>query len=199
MKTQGNSEKTSAAAQKSKQTTFDSLPPAKKNTSQAPDAAPKKGIVITEIGSAAREDDLSVKISFSLSPSKAAFSKVNSELFFDGEKLSSGRFIIPQSKLAKDDFEIPLVLGMKGVAAGSHVIRVEMYELWSSGEKLHAASREVQIDYVPVTRAEKLIKIPIVKQAPEEDVFLVSSADKKIYSGFQKDEKEELTTERDGY
>lgn len=44
-----------------------------------------------------------------------------------------------------DDFELTPVLDMKGISSGSHVIKVEMYVLWS-GEKLACASKEVVVD-----------------------------------------------------
>jgi len=44
------------------------------------------------------------------------------------------------------------VLDMKGIPAGSYTIKVEMYELWSSGEKLSEAIKELNVDYAPQTR-----------------------------------------------
>jgi hypothetical protein len=36
---------------------------------------------------------------------------------------------VPQSPLEKDEFEVKPVLDMKGIPAGNHSIKVELYEL----------------------------------------------------------------------
>jgi hypothetical protein len=54
---------------------------------------------------------------------------------------------------------------MRGIGAGLHVIKVEMFELRASAEKLKFARKEVTIDYVSVKRADRLIAVPIVKRA----------------------------------
>jgi hypothetical protein len=38
-----------------------------------------------------------------------------------------------------------------------------MFELWSSGERLTQAVKEVNIDYVPQTRESRFVKISTVK------------------------------------
>jgi len=48
------------------------------------------------------------------------------------------------------------VLDMKGVNAGSYIIRVEMYKLWSNGEIFSFTSKEVAVEYVPKTRESGL-------------------------------------------
>ena len=149
MKTQRLREKVLAEIAQSRQTTFDNLPSREQSGNQAETQTSKKQIIITDVASAAGEDELAVKIGFRLVPSKAAFSKITLELYFDREKFYSTPISIPQSKLATDDFEFPRVLDMKGIAAGFHVINVEMFELWSSGEKLSATSREVTIITFP--------------------------------------------------
>ena len=63
---------------------------------------------------------------------------------------------ISQSLLASDDFELTPVLDMKGVNAGSYIIRVEMYKLWSNGEIFSFTSKEVAVEYVPKTRESGL-------------------------------------------
>src|ERR1035438_8266484 len=65
-----------------KQLTLDSIP----NASQKEPAKPnlqslEKRIVITEIGVSTKEDELALKVSFKLFPSKTAFSKVQSMEF----------------------------------------------------------------------------------------------------------------------
>lgn len=101
-------------------------------------------------------DELALKVVFRLLPSKTAFSKVRSNLWFDDQQISSVSISIPQSPLAADDFELTPVLDMKGICAGSHTIKVEMCELWSSGEKLSSTSKEVTVEYVPQTRESTL-------------------------------------------
>ena len=68
---------------------------------------------------------------------------------------------------------------MKGVAAGEYLVRVEMYEPWPSGEKLNFTSKEISVDYVPQTRAERLVKIPTVKSVAGTDLTVVSSRRKR--------------------
>jgi hypothetical protein len=109
----------------------------------------EKHIIITEIGAITREDELALKIGFKLLPSKTAFSKVKSDLAFDNQQISSVIIRIPQSPLAGDDFELTPVLDMKGINAGSHSIRVEMYEPWSNGEKLSFTSKELLWNMFP--------------------------------------------------
>ena len=52
---------------------------------------------------------------------------------------------------------------MKEIGAECYLIRVEMHELWSSGEKLYLTSKKNYIQYAPHTMAERLVKIPTVK------------------------------------
>src|SRR4030067_3728829 len=121
----------------SKQLTLDRLPNSpKKNSVDVNVSATKKQIIITEINTVTKEDELALNVGFRLLPSKTAFSKVRSTLWFDGQQISSVSITIPQSPLATDEFELHPVLDMKGINAGSHTIKVEMYELWSSGEKI---------------------------------------------------------------
>jgi hypothetical protein len=105
-----------------------------------------------------KEEELTLKVGFQLLPSKTAFSKIKSDLYFNGKILSSVLITIPQGQLAKDDFELTPLLDMKGINAGSHSIRVEMYEPWSNEEKLSFTSKEVTVEYVPQTRESRLIE-----------------------------------------
>jgi hypothetical protein len=41
---------------------------------------------------------------------------------------------------------------MKEIPAGAHTVKVEINELWSSGEKLSEAFRELKVDYVSQTQ-----------------------------------------------
>jgi len=112
----------------------------------------EKQIVITEISTTPKVDELSLKVGFRLVPSKTAFSKVHFVLWFDNQQIRSVSIRIPQGSLAADEVELTPVLDMKGIPAGSYTIKVEMYELWSSGEKLSEAIKELNVDYAPQTR-----------------------------------------------
>ena len=116
--------------------TLDNLPNSKEKPAKYRAQIHKKRIIITEIDTLTKEDELALKVSFTLVPSKNSFSKVKLDLWFDNQKIKSFSIMIPQSPLAKDEFELTPVLNMKGIPAGNHCIKVEMYELWSSGEKL---------------------------------------------------------------
>ena len=182
---------------RSKQTTLDNLPEAPKNESiETFVNNPKKQIVITEIGFVTKENELALRIEFGLFPSKKFFSKMRADLFFDGQKLRSVSIMIPQSPLARDDFKLNPVLDMKGITAGSHVIRVEMFELWDSGEKFTCASKEVWIDYVPLRREDRLIKVPTVKSVAGKDLVVVSESEKNIYREIDENIRKEAVSKR---
>ena len=190
--------KTPKSLKPSKQTTLDSLPNApKKEPAEAPSSARKKQIIITEISTITREDELALKIGFKLIPSKTAFSKLKSNLWFDDQQISSVSISIPQSPLATDEFELTPVLDMKGINAGSHTIKVEMYELWSSGEKLNYTSKEVTIDYIPKNREDSLIRVPIVRSIAGTGLVVVSDSDKSIYHEIEETMKKEIISKRD--
>jgi len=190
-------EKTFAEVKKSKQTTFDSLPTGQEKPSQKIEASTNKQIVITEICNEAREDDLELKVVFRLIPSRAAFSKIIAELYFDGQKLYRTAVRIPQGLLSANDLELPFILDMRGINAGLHSIRVEMYELWNSEEKLNCASKEVTLEYVPARRQDRFIKIPIVKNSTGAEIEVVSKPEKDVYREIEKDLKKELMSQQD--
>ena len=123
-------EKMRDAAKQSKQMTFDNLPEAhKKESVETVVPKQKKQIVIGEIGTLAKEDELELKVGFRLFPSRNSFSKITVELYFDEQKIHTKSVSIPRSPLTRNELELPpFVLDMKGVAAGSHTIKVEMYE-----------------------------------------------------------------------
>ena len=194
----GKAKKTPKSFKPFKQLTLDSLPnPPKKEPAEAPSSTQKKQIIITEIAAVTKEDELALKIGFKLLPSKTAFSKLKSNLWFDDQQISSVSISIPQSPLATDAFEINPVLDMKGITAGPHSIKVEMYELWSTGERLSQTAKEVVVDYVPQTRESKLVKVPIVKRVAGADLAVVSESEKAIYREIEQIEKKELISKRD--
>jgi hypothetical protein len=183
----------------SKQTTLGNLP-------EAPKAEPSKAVVmkelkkqieITQITPSTREDELELKVGFRLVPSRTFFSSVTSDLFFDEQKIDSLRLRILQGPLSTDDSEFSSTLDMTGIGEGQHTIRVEMYELWASGEKLHCTSKEVAVAYVPLRREDRLIKVPTVKSAAGTDLEIVSDSEKRIYREINEEMKKESESKRD--
>ncbi len=182
----------------SKQATLSDKPETRKVQPAKP-AAPKppKKIEITDVNTSLREDELVLKIAFRLLPSRTAFSKLTADLYFDDQKIESLRLRVLQGPLATDDSEFSSVLDMTGIAQGQHNLRVEIYELWSSGERLTSASKEVAIDYIPVRREDRLIKVPIIKSVAGADLAIVTDSEKNIYREIEKDMKEESDSRRD--
>ena len=160
---------------------------------------PTKAIVINKISDTTKEDELALKVDFSLLPSKTSFSKINLDLFFQEHLLNSATISIPQSTLLSDTSEFPLILDMKGIASGEYQIRIEMYELWSSGDKLNFTFKEITVQYVPQTRAERLVKIPTVESVAGTDLIVVSSSTKNIYREMEQDQKQEVISKRDDW
>jgi hypothetical protein len=158
---------------------------------------PSKAIVINQILDTTNEDELALKVEFSLLPSKASFSKVNLDLFFQEHLLNSTIISIPQSTLLNDTSQFPLILDMKGIVAGKYPIRVEMYEPWSSGEKLNFTFKEITVQYVSKTREARLVKIPTVKSVAGSNLTVVSSSAKNIYREIEQDQKQESMSRRD--
>jgi hypothetical protein len=156
-----------------------------------------KEIIINRIADTTKEDELALKIEFSLLPSKVSFSKINLDLYFQENLLNSVSLCIPQSALLNESLEFPLALDMKGIAEGNYLIRVEMYEPWDSGEKLNFTAKETAVQYVPQTRADRLVKIPTVKSVAGADLTVVSSSVKNIYRNIEQDQKQEAISKRD--
>lgn len=191
-------EKIQADIKHSKQTTLDN-PPETSNT-ELPKVASteqKKLIEITAISTCTREDELALKVGFKLLPSRTVFSRVTSDLYFDDQKIDSLRLRILQGPLATDYSEFSSVLDMIGIGKGQHRLRVEMYELWSSGEKLTCATKEVTIEYIPLKREDRLINVPIVKSVAGADLAIVSDAERDIYREIDERMKKEAVSKRD--
>jgi hypothetical protein len=187
-----------AGLKRSKQTTLDH-PQVGHKIEPVKAAMPeqKKQIVITEISTSTREDELILKVGFRLLPSRTAFSRVTSDLYFDEQKIDSLRLRILQGPLAADESEFSPVLDMAGIGEGQHILRVEMYELWSSGEKLTSASKEVTIKYVPLKREDRLIEVPIIKSVAGTNLAIVSDFEKNIYREIEKEMKRDSFSRRD--
>jgi len=62
--------------------------------------------------------------------------------------MSSKSIRILQRPLANNDFELTPALDMNGIPLGTCMLRVEMYELWFTGE-IFPAKKELTTDYVP--------------------------------------------------
>ena len=156
-----------------------------------------KEIVIDSVSETTKEDELALKVEFSLLPSKASFSKVNLDLYFQEHLLNSTAISIPQSNLLNNTFEFLAIVDMKGIGAEEYLFRVEMYEPWSSGEKLNFTSKEIAVQYVPQTREGKLVKIPTVKSVAGTDLTVVTFSAKEIYREIEHDQKQEAISKRD--
>jgi hypothetical protein len=191
----GNLKKKSKNLNTCKQLTLDSLSTGVPNKTNIP--INLKQIAITGIDTTSREDELVLKISFELTPSKTAFSKVKLDLWFDDQQISSISISIPQGPLTADEFELKPVLDMKGIPAGIHTIKLEMYELWSSGEKLSPVTKEILFEYQPQTRESRLIKVPIVKSVAGADLIVATESEKEIYKQIEETAKKELKCKRD--
>lgn len=199
-KTQRLREKMREDIKYSKQTTLGTLPEIH-GAEPAKAAVPehKKQIEITEISTNTREDELVLKIGFKLLPSKTAFSRITLDLYFDQLKIDSLILRVLQGPLATDTSEFSSTLDMTGIGKGQHILRVEMYELWNSEERLTHASKEVTVEYVPLRREDRLIKVPIIKNVAGKDLAIVSDAEKNIYREIEEDMKTESISRRDNW
>jgi hypothetical protein len=88
---------------------------------------------------------------------------------------------------------------MKGIPAGCHSIKVEIYELLYSGKKLSQAMKEASVDYVPQTRESKYVKIPSVKTFAGADLVVVSESEKDFYRDIEETMKKESSSKRDSW
>jgi hypothetical protein len=181
-KTQRLREKMQADVKNSKQTTLSKLPePQKEEPAKAVLLGQKKQIEITELSTSTMEDELTLRIAFKLLPSRTAFSRVTADLYFDDQKFESLRLRILQGPLATDCSEFSSVADMTGIGEEQHVLKVEMYERWSSEEKLTSVSKEVTVKYIPLKRADRMIKVPIIKTVAGADLAIISDSEKRIY------------------
>jgi hypothetical protein len=182
----------------SKQSTFGNIPEAKKCDS--PTEVPvelRKHIQITNITTSTKEDKLVFKVGFKMLPSKTAFSRLTADVYFDEHKIDCLRFRIIQGPLATDYSEFSFVIDMTGIAKGQHCLRIELYELWSATEKLTCASKEITVQYVPVRREERLIKVPIMKTIAGADLVVVSDSEKNLHREIDENMKKETISKRD--
>ena len=104
-----------------------------------------------------------------------------------------------QGPLATDDSEFSSVLVMTGISVGKHTVRVELYESWSKWERSAADSREVIVEYFPVKREDRLVRVPIVRSVVGVDLAIVSDAEKQIYREMDEGIKKEVASRRDAW
>jgi hypothetical protein len=182
-------EKIKPAVKNSKQSTIDDLS-YQFNIQKRETSKSIKEIIIDQIRTINKENELALKIEFRLLPSNASFSKINLDIYFQEHLLKSKALGIPQSALLKENLEYPLILDMKEIGEGNYQIRVEMYETWPD-EKLNFNSKEITAQYIPQSRESRLIKIPTIKSSPGSDLDIDSSEARNIYSEIRKDSKKE--------
>jgi len=185
------------SVRKSKQATFDNLPDSQKGPNHTGLDACTKKIMISELDVITKENELIIKIGFRLFPSKAAFSKITSELYFEGFKMNSIRISIPQGPLGRNDFDFTQCLDMQGIRAGSYIIKVELFEVWSTGEILTCTSKEFKVDYIPQKRQNSFVKVPSVKSIAGIDLEILTNAGKTIHQDMKENMRKELASKRD--
>jgi hypothetical protein len=191
-------QKTLSDISHSKQTTLNNLPEPQNNTpTRLVVLEQKKQIEITEINTSTREDELVLKVGFKLLPSKTAFSRVTSDLYFDEQKITSLQFRILQGPLGTDESEFSLVLTMTGISEGQHILKVEMYEFWPSNEKFTNTSKQITIKYIPLKKEDRMVKVPFVRSVAGADLAIVSDTEKNIYREMNQEIKREATSKRD--
>jgi len=179
-----------------KQLTFDSLFTTATNQDTETKLARLKQICIIKTESTTDIDELTLKSSFKLEPSHRAFSKIIADLFFEDTHINTVTLQVPQGSLGTNEFEYSWVMDTTGVTGGTYRLRVEMYEFWSSGEKLFQTAHEISINYVPQTRQARLIKIPFVKSVTGADIVVVSNQEKQLYLDIEKTVKKEQLSRR---
>lgn len=88
---------------------------------------------------------------------------------------------------------------MRGIKAGKYLIRAEIYEPWTSNEKLNFTTKEVVIEYIPKTRESRLRRIPTVKSVAGTALTIISSDTKNIYHKIEQDLRRENLSKRDDW
>jgi len=179
-----------------KQLTFDNLPSPSTQQDTKINPATQKRIYITHMETTTKVDELALKVSFKLEPSRRAFSKIKANLFFDNTHINSVLIQVLQGPLGTNESEYIWVIDTKGIAEGTYQLKVEMYELWSSGEKFCQTIQETTVNYVPQTRQSRLIKIPFVKSVTGTGITVISDQEKQLYIDMEKIIKKEQLNRR---
>ncbi len=155
-----------------------------------------KQITITQLAPTIKNyDELNVDTDFRLVPSKKAFSKIRYTLWFDGQKASSDLIEIPQSLVASDEFEIKRILDLRGMTPGNHTVKVELCDLFSPS----CASKEIAIEYKPLTKEERYRRIPTVKKTEGVDIAIVSNDEKEVLREINDTLRKEQISKRDNW
>jgi len=153
-------------------------------------------ITITQLTPAIKNYvELNVDTDFKLVPSQKAFSKIRYTLWFDGEKASSDLVEIPQSLFASNEFEIKRILDLSGMTPGNHTIKVELCDLFSPS----CASKEMAIEYKPLTKEERFRRIPTVKKTEGVDISIVSNSEKEELRDIKDILRKEQISKRDSW
>jgi len=153
-------------------------------------------ITITQLTPAIKNYvELNVDTDFKLVPSQKAFSKIRYTLWFDGEKASSDLVEIPQSLFASNEFEIKRILDLSGMTPGNHTIKVELCDLFSPS----CASKEMAIEYKPLTKEERFRRIPTVKKTKGVDISIVSNSEKEELRDIKDILRKEQISKRDSW
>jgi hypothetical protein len=192
MKKQRIREKTLVDINKAKQATFDNLP---KNTETTKTPKPQKSIII-QLSYKTKEDELDLSIGFRLLPSRMHFSTLLLDLYFDNNKVNSYLIAIPPSRLLSDELEFPITLDMTGICQGEHVIKVDLTEKWETGEILTRASQYVVVQYSPIRKEERYVKVPLVRKIAGA-FRIIMPDEKELYRELEKGNRQELASKRD--
>ena len=193
MKKQQHREKAIVDVKKNKQYTLDSLPEPK---TQQKLSKTEKAIVVAQLAYIIKENVLELSIAFRLLPSQNHFSNLTLELYFDDNKLNCYLISIPPSQLLSNELEFPITLDMEGICPGPHTIKVEMYERWHTGEKLTSTSRYVIVQYSPVRKEDRYVKVPIVRKI--DGAFrIILPEEKELYEQLERNHRKEIDSTRD--
>lgn len=155
-----------------------------------------KQITIAQLVATNKDDDeLAVDTDFRLVPSKKDFSKVRYTLWFDEQKAYSNLIEIPQSFVASDEFQLKLILDLKGVSSGSHSLKVELCDVFSP----LCASKETTFEYKPQTKEDRLKRIPTVRKIEGFDISVVSNNEKDVFKEIDETFRKEQISKRDSW
>jgi hypothetical protein len=163
------------------------------STTQKETPKKSKQIILTKIFSVTKFDEMILLVQFKLIPSKIFFSKLKSTLWFDGQEVSSALIRIPQRFGISDEFQLKSELDMRGISAGTHTIKVELHDFYSSCFGI----KEKKIEYIPLDRKAGYRKIPMVKKIEDEGIASISESEKNIYQEMQETLKKDLDSSRD--
>lgn len=140
---------------------------------------------------------MTLDVEFKLAPDKNAFSKIKSDLWFDKKRTKSVIFDILHSFGTTEEFTLKAAVDMNGMEPGPHAVKVEMYELPSSGQICAYTLKEATIEYLPQKRESKPKRVPIVKRIEGEGIAVVSESEKDIYRKIEETMEKDVISKRD--